>query len=66
MTNFVPVCRTSSQKPGDELYENFRQHFPSISNTPTTSTSSNPENASLDAVVDITSQQRYDFSSKSQ
>ena len=64
VTDFCLVYRTSSQKPGDELYENFRQHFPAIAgagiaSTSTSSGDSNPAIPTLgDHGVDVASQER--------
>jgi hypothetical protein len=63
MTDLLCAHRTSSQKPGDELYENFRQHFPTVGaagpSTSTTSGDSNPGLTTLgDQAVDVASQER--------
>ncbi len=64
VADFVLVYRTSSQKPGDELYENFRQHFPAIAGTGIASTSAssgdpNPAVPTLgDHDVDVASHER--------
>jgi hypothetical protein len=52
--------RTSSQKPGDELYENFRQHFPAVTSNPSSATASSSENPSVAALADGQTQSRYD------
>lgn len=44
--NTIPPSRTSSQKPGDEFYANFRQHFPQVGTVPASEQSSG--NTSLD------------------
>jgi hypothetical protein len=57
VTNVYSAYSTSSQKPGDELYANFREHFPAITSTPTTSGSTNAGSDSVDAVANAPGQE---------
>ena len=64
VTDLLRVYRASSQKPRDELYEIFRQHFPAIGGAagPSTSTTSGDSNRRIptvgDNAVDVASQDR--------
>lgn len=56
------IYRTSSQKPGDELYANFRQHFPQIATTMSTGGSNVGSTTIDEASVDVAVLESYVYS----
>lgn len=46
-------CRTSSQKPGDDLLANFRQQFPEVATASTTASAAGPARTATTGHADI-------------
>lgn len=64
--DLVALCRTSSQKPADDLLANFRQQFPEVAAATSTSAVAGPARTTTAPEVDIiavTTQDSYVFSS---